>query len=280
MATRWIMKRMSARAEGRTASRQRVHGLGRGAPRSDRDTASGTSSSWRAAVSMKRMASASLWAGSVATAAVLCALAGAVPLSAQGRTQGLHLGGGWVGGLLVGDASDFLDGGSGPWISLEWRGERRASLGATVTAEWVRLADDTDELTGARARNSLLSVSAGPTLGVWLGPARPWVGGFAGVTLSRWSTEWSGQRGRGSASAFAWGAGAGLQVRLTAGNHPVSIGGEARLTDTGTLSFARAPAFDPPPAPTGLISRDVALLSLRVGVSVTLGRRVQTRAET
>jgi hypothetical protein len=67
-----------------------------------------------------------------------------------------------------------------------------------------------------------------------------------------------------------WGAGAGLQVRLTEGNHPVSLGGEARLTDAGTLSFARAPAFDPPPAPTGLIARDVALISLRLGVSVGL----------
>jgi opacity protein-like surface antigen len=154
--------------------------------------------------------------------------------------------------------------------AVAWRVERRASLGAAVTAEWVRLADDTDEATGARARNSLLSASVGPTLGVWLGPVRPWVGGFAGMTLSLWSTEWSGQRGSGSASAFAWGAGAGLQVRVTEGDHPVSIGGEARLTDTGTLRFARAPAFDPPPAPTGLISRDVALLSLRVGVSVGL----------
>lgn len=215
-------------------------------------------------------ARASRWARFVGAAAVVYALAGAVPLFAQGGAQGLHAGGGWVGDLLVGDASDFLDGGYGPWISLEWRGERRASLGAAVTAEWVRLADDTDEPTGARARNSLLSVSVGPTLGVWLGPVRPWVGGFAGVTLSRWSTEWSGQKGRGSDSAFAWGAGVGLQVRLTEGNHPASIGGEARLTDAGTLSFARAPAFDPPPAPTGLISRDVALLSLRVGVSVGL----------
>jgi opacity protein-like surface antigen len=99
--------------------------------------------------------------------------------------------------------------------AVAWRVERRASLGAAVTAEWVRLADDTDEATGARARNSLLSASVGPTLGVWLGPVRPWVGGFAGMTLSLWSTEWSGQRGSGSDSAFAWGAGAGLQVRFT-----------------------------------------------------------------
>jgi opacity protein-like surface antigen len=219
---------------------------------------------------MKTVRGGILAAGCVGTAAALCLLAPSAPLSAQAAAPGLHVGGGWVADLLVGDASDFLDGGSGPWVSLEWRGAGRASIGAAVTSEWARLADDTDESTGARARNSLLSVSAGPTLGVWLGPVRPWLGGFAGVTLSRWSTQWSGQRGRGSDAAFAWGAGGGLQVRLTSGAHPLSMGAEARLTDTGRLDFARAPAFDPPPAPTGLITRDVVLLSLRLGISVGL----------
>jgi opacity protein-like surface antigen len=200
--------------------------------------------------------------------AVVWLLAAALPSSAQ--SPDLYLGGGWGAALLIGDSSDFLDGGDGPWISLEWRGERRASLGAAVSAEWVRLADDADEGTGARARNALLTASAGPTLGVWLGPVRPWLGGFVGVALGRWSTEWSGLEQGGSAAALSWGAGAGLQARVSRGDHPVSLGAEARLTDTGTLDFARAPALDQPPQPTGLIARDVAMVSLRAGISIGL----------
>jgi hypothetical protein len=208
-------------------------------------------------------------AASVGMVVAISSSWGSLPAAGQELNE-LHVAGGWTAGLLVGNASDFLDGGAGPWLSLEWIGARQPSLGVAVGVERLRLDDDTDQGTGARARNALIFASVGPTVGVWLGPMRPWVGAFAGIMSGHWTTEWRGRENDGRNAAFAWGAGAGLRARLKGGDHPISIGGEVRATKTGTLSFARAPVFGRLLRPTGLVAWDLVLLSLRLGVSVGL----------
>lgn len=180
-----------------------------------------------------------------------------------------HVGAGIGRALIVGDASDFLDGGSTRFLFADFRMDARERLHVRVDGSMAPLEDDEDPFTNARAENDLLLLVAGPQVGVALGTVRPYVGVVAGLGSVRWSTDrpGSGEDEDGMEGTFAWGAHGGVAFRLGAGDHPVALRVEARVLDLGTLPFARAP--DPTtPSPTGLIRQDIAVLGLRAGVSI------------
>ena len=180
-----------------------------------------------------------------------------------------HVGAGIGRALIVGDASDFLDGGSTRFLFADFRMDARERLHVRVDGSLAPLEDDEDQFTNARAENDLLLLVGGPQVGVALGPVRPYIGAVAGLASVRWSTDrpGSGEDEDGTEGTFAWGGHGGIAFRLGAGDHPVLLRIEARILDLGTLPFARAP--DPAgPAPTGLIREDIAVLGLRAGISL------------
>lgn len=209
--------------------------------------------------------------GRGATARVVLGLLGAVvgvrPAAAQeGRARAWSVGARVSANQVVGDASDFLDGGIGAGLSLAWSPRHLHGLGLRADGVWSPLDGDVDGLTGARADNTLLSLVAGPTFEIPVGPVHPWVAGWVGWTTSRWEARSSEGHRRGTRTAATWGGSAGLRIRLSDGSRPLALRLEAGLNDTGELSFARAPDPTRPTEPTGVIERDVAILSLGVGL--------------
>lgn len=102
------------------------------------------------------------------------------------------LSGGLEGVLVVGESSDFLDGGTGVGLGVTWLPGPGSALGLTVRARRVGLEPDRDGLTDAEARNTLYSVTVGPLLQASVGPLRPCLEGSVGFTSSRWTTESTG----------------------------------------------------------------------------------------
>jgi hypothetical protein len=186
-------------------------------------------------------------------------------LEAQERGGTAAVSAGAVLGLLVGDDSDFLDGGIGSWAAVRWQ-SGSSGFGLAGTLTWLPLDEDSDGLTGARANNAFIAVLAGPTLSAELGPVRPWVGLLGGAVAVRSTRETEAQVVHATDAAFGWWGGGGLAFPM---GRSVALEVEAGLTGTGTLAFARAPALDGQ-APTGLLWRDVTLLSLRLGVRIEL----------
>jgi hypothetical protein len=208
----------------------------------------------------------------VAIVAAATLLIGAQRVAAQAPRA--HVGAGLGATLLVGDASDFLDGGGGRFLFTDLRLDGRGVVSLRIDASASGLEDDEDGLSGARAENDLVVISAGPQVNAFLGERwRPYVGVVAGVAATVWRTEVPTSVGDdieddGGEAAFAWGAHAGLGFILDQGDHPVGIRVEARLLDAGALPFARAPALSGG-APTEVITEDVGLLELRI--AITLG---------
>jgi len=205
----------------------------------------------------------------VASATFLLLAGATEAVNAQSR---VYIGAGVGADLLVGDASDFLDGGGSRFLMADFRMDRDDRIHIRLDGSRSALEDDEDGLTGATAENDLFMLLGGPQLSREVGRFRPYAAGLVGVAGVRWQTDANmggDDEDDGSDSAFAWGAHAGLGFTLDRGSHPVALRVEARLVDVGTLPFARAPAPGNTQQPVGILRQDIAVFSLRA--AVTLG---------
>ncbi len=182
----------------------------------------------------------------------------------------IRFGAGVSADLLVGDASDFLDSGTGRFLMADVRLDARDRVQLRVDAGTVGLEDDEDERTGARAENTVFTLLAGPQVKGRVGRFHPYGAGLLGLSLVGWQTERpNGDDTTDAEASLAWGAHAGIGYLLDDGSVPVAIQLEARLIDAGEFAFARAPDPTNPDLPVGLVRSDFAAFSLRV--AVTLG---------
>jgi hypothetical protein len=165
-------------------------------------------------------------------------------LRAQDHTPNLAVGASAIGGLLVGDSDDFLDGGYGIEAAAAYR-LATAYVWGRADFGYLDLSDANDPFTGSSADNSLVTLFIGPefTIPVWrFEPfARTFVGFAANLLESRGvgipeqkATDWN----------FAWGAGIGIRALLQAGTAPFSLEVSGRLIDAGDVVFARARSPD------------------------------------
>lgn len=161
-------------------------------------------------------------------------------------------------GLIIG-SGDLLDGGLG----VELRGGRRLSgpVWADIALSYTDLTAQTDGLTGERADNALLGLTAG--LRLWLGGRSfgAFVAGRAGLagvlqSLSGGSGVPTGRATRADWGLAAVGA-AGLRVGL---GDRVGVLGTAGIVRTGELEFVRTTASG------GTLTSD--LTQLRLGLSL------------
>jgi len=158
--------------------------------------------------------------------------------------------------LVVGEASDFLDGGWGgglgiglPLFSgLAFRGEGR----------FVRLAEDRDP--GGSATNAVLSMTGGieAELGQWW--LRPWVWSGWGMFANRARTRVAGH----SSGYTDWTTGvvfgAGIRLRPAA-QFAITVGID--VARPGVLDFGR---YDGAPPGATRVRTDPAFLSIQAGV--------------
>lgn len=223
----------------------------------------------RSSVAMRRACSGR---GALAAAASAAILAWLVPFPgiAQGTTASLTLDVGPT--LLVGEASDFLDGGVGGRIgaSVRPRSSRVAVLRGAVG--YLPLDDVRDPFAGT-LENTLVTVGVGaevrppwrvaqPYGGVWiLGVGNRWDAGGSGTApgpggaAGSTGTEW----------ALGWGGTVGLLIRLEDRLH-LDVAGQ--ITDPGRLEFLRFGSNEP--TTSVLVSQDVAMLSLSAGLRIRL----------
>lgn len=205
-----------------------------------------------------------LLAATLAVAAGLALPAGALAQEAPRFRVGAGVGV----SLLVGEGgSDFLDSGVSQWLGAAVRIDRGDHLHLRVEASRTPLVPDDDPPSGARADNTVYLLAAGPEVSATFGSLRPYAGALAGVAVGRWETEEGSTERSGSESSFGWGGQAGAALEVGGGARPVAFVAEARLFDPGALLFARAPAGSGGPL-TGTTRADVAVLSLRVGVTL------------
>jgi opacity protein-like surface antigen len=201
----------------------------------------------------------------------LLLIAAATSAAAQAPAR-VHVGAGLGIDLLVGDASDFLDGGGSRYLQADFRVTASDRLHVRVDGASTGLEDDEDEGTGIVAKNDVVVLVAGPQVSLPLGRFRPYAGLVGGLAAVAWETEGSFGGGDvdddGVEATFAWGGHAGLGFTVSEGDHPVAFRVEARLLDAGSADFARAPDFDDPGQPAGLIREDFALLGVRLGVTL------------
>jgi hypothetical protein len=205
----------------------------------------------------------------------LCLLTGALALLLPSESTGqepprFRIGGGAAADLLVGNASDFLDGGVGGFVGVEYRLDAGDHLRLYVDGGWRALKDDRDRILATSAENSVFTILGGPRLVGHLGPLRPFVAPSLGILGVRWRFE-PGRAGgddAGTETGFAWGALAGLAVSIGSG-HPIEIGLDGRLLNAGEYDFARVPA------PTGgssagFLRTDFGMISVRLSATIAL----------
>lgn len=206
------------------------------------------------------------------SAACLIAAAAVVsvrPASAQ-QPPRFRIGGGANADLLIGDARDFLDGGLGGFLGLEYRLDDRDNARLRVEGGWNALQDDRDGPTQSIATNSVYTLIAAARFVGHLGPIRPFVAPSLGILGVRWRFE-SGRvdaDDSGMDTGLAWGASAGIAVSV-GNDHPVEIGIEGRLLDAGDHDFARAPAPSGDSA-TGFLRTDFAMMSVRLSIMIAI----------
>ena len=183
-----------------------------------------------------------------------------VLVPAPAAAQDLRAGAGIGASLLVGDASDFLDGGLGVGGHVAVRiGD--SPLLARLDVGYRGLDADADGPSGERAENTLIPLLAGLEAGVRLGPVEPYallLGG--GVANRRTSDAAAGEDGTSWAAAA--GGGAGLRVWL--GPAPVSLDLGARVLRVGDLTYARTTVSG------GAFETGTAILGLEGGITLRL----------
>lgn len=205
--------------------------------------------------------------------ALLLTCAAATSLNAQSAAAPrVRVGAGIGLDLVVGEQSDFLDGGSSRFLMAAFRFTENDFLHVRLDAAFTALEDDEDEFSGARAQNDMYSLLVGPQISLPLGRLRPFAATLAGVASIHRDLyvppEFVNLSEQGTSSAFAWGVHTGLSFTVDQGDHPVAFQMEARLLDPGMLDFARRPELGRHES-TAPLRDDVAVLSLRL--SVTLG---------
>lgn len=187
------------------------------------------------------------------------------PAGMQGETRATHAI--WPGlelqaGLLVGGASDFLDGGFGLQGSVHWYAPERW-IAARAAIGFLALSKGRDERSGITTDNTLLNVLVGPELIFPIGPVEPHVFGVVGLAVNLLdATGPAGSTGETDA-AFAYGAGGGLRVIMHAGRHPLALHGNGAIVRVGQLDFATLGVAGP-----SAQEEDIVSLILSVGLSI------------
>jgi Outer membrane protein beta-barrel domain len=205
-----------------------------------------------------------------ATCVVLLLLSLASASAAQTPAR-VHVGAGLGLSLLVGDASDFLDGGGSRYLQADFRITEDERFHVRIDGAFIGL-DDDEGFGDIVAENGVALLTVGPQLTLPLGRWRPYGGLLVGSALVGRSVEGSfgGEEidyEEGDA-AFAFGGFAGLGFVLDEGARPVAIRIEGRVLDVGPAAFARAPDPADTSRPFGTIHEDFAVLGLRIGMTL------------
>lgn len=173
----------------------------------------------------------------------------------------------WLGlelqaGLLVGDASDFLDSGFGLQGSLRWYAPKRW-IAARAAIGFLALSEGRDELSGITTDNTILNVLAGPELILRIGPVEPHLFGVAGLAVNVLNAEGPAGSIDETDATFAYGAGGGLRVIVSGGRHPLALHANAAIVNAGELDFATLAVGGP-----GAREEDIVSMLLSLGLSV------------
>lgn len=189
----------------------------------------------------------------------------AAPTSTQdARRISEHL---WLGlelqtGLLVGDASDFLDSGFGLQGSVRWYAQRWIAARATIG--FLALSEGRDELSGVTTDNTILNLLVGPELILHIGPVEPHLFGAVGLAINFLNAEGPAGSIDETDTAFAYGGGGGLRVVVHSGRHPLALQANAAIVDAGELDFATLSVGGPS-------ARDQDMVSLLLSIGLSLG---------
>jgi hypothetical protein len=205
----------------------------------------------------------------------ICLITGALGLLLPRESVGQELprfriGGGGAADLLVGNASDFLDGGLGGFLGVEYRLDAGDHLRLYVDGGWSALKDDRDPILATTAENAVFTILGGPRLVGHFGPLRPFVAPSLGILGVRWRFE-PGRIGgddAGTETGLAWGAHAGLAVSIGS-DYPLELGLEGRLLQAGEYGFARAPAPSGGDS-AGFVRTDFGVISVRLSAMIAM----------
>ena len=207
-------------------------------------------------------------ARAVCSGLLLASVASASAAQAPAR---VHVGAGLGINLLVGDASDFLDGGGSRYLQADFRITEDERFHVRLDGAFIGL-DDDEGFGDIVAENGVALLTVGPQLTLPLGRWRPYLGLLVGSALVGRSVDGSfGDEEidyEEADAAFAFGGFAGLGFVLDEGDHPVAIRIEGRVLDAGPAAFARAPAPADTSRPFGTIHEDFAVLGLRIGMTL------------
>lgn len=162
-----------------------------------------------------------------------------------------------TGNLLVGAASDFLDGGFG----LLGFGGRRVGESVWFRGDVLYFRLDSDEAASESADNAILSFGFGPELVLGGSSVRGYVRGVIGLVANLQSRS-NSSLGAESSWAGMFGGGVGVRFRLgsSARAPALDLGGD--VLRTGNLDFVRTELLQ------GVVRENVAILSLRAGLTV------------
>ncbi len=194
-----------------------------------------------------------------APAAVTAQEAGGNERGPQDPVLRWEVGAALIGGLLVGDASDFLDSGLGVL----------GAVGRSVSGPlWIRadvwyLGLDADASPSERADNAILSVGVGPELDVGWPVLRFYVRGPAGLVANFQDRSGSGLPEKTTWAGMLAG-GLGIRVRLSSGSHPLALDLGGDVFKTGELVFARSSVSG------GESHQELGIITLRAGITVGL----------
>jgi len=205
------------------------------------------------------------------------------PVRLQG---GVHL----MGAMPVGEFNDYIDGGAGLGVDVEWPVQPGSWLSLRGDLGWILYGEETTEVcfqsTGClitldlTTTNNIFFLGLGPQLGPPTGRIRPYVnatGGFAYFATT------SSVKGDNNSEAFAsdtnfddftlaWGAGGGIMIPVSSGRTPVMIDIGAQYHGNGTVEYLTEGDIEPNPQggppildPT---RSDANFVTFRLGVTI------------
>ena len=194
-----------------------------------------------------------------------------------------------LGAAPVGEFADYIDGGFGLGLNVEWPVAAESWLSLRGDLGWLLYGEETKkvcfESTGCRVTldltttNNIFFLNAGPQLGAPSGPIRPYVNASGG--LAYFATT-SSVKGDDSADSFAsdtnfddftlaWGAGGGLLIPVSHGRTPVMIDIGAQYHGNGSVEYLKKGDIieNPSGPPTLKVTRsDANFVSFRLGVTI------------
>jgi hypothetical protein len=194
-----------------------------------------------------------------------------------------------LGAVPVGEFSDYIDGGGGLGLNLEWPIRAGGVLSLRGDIGWLLYGEETTEVcfqsTNCRVTldltttNNIFFLNIGPQLGAPSGPVRPYFNASAGMA---YFATTSSVKGDDSSENFAsdtnfddftmsWGAGGGLRIPVSRGRTPVMIDLGAQYHGNGYVEYlTEGNIIDHPGGPpTFDVTRSAAdFVSIRLGVSI------------